>query len=364
MTDPHTFRPDWVSPPGETIEDLLEERGWTQAEFAERIGFTRKHVNDLVKGRASITPDTGSRLATVFGGPVQFWLTREAQYQAALERRRTIEAHRADAGWLSELPLAWMAKQGWLRRPRDKGEQVEECLSFFGVASVASWRDRYAQPLAAFRASDKVDKKIGAVAAWLREAERAATALRCAPYDKAAFRDALPALRGLTVEPDPAVFVPRLQEACARVGVAVVFVPAPPGCPVHGATRWLATDKALLALSLRYKSNDQLWFSFFHEACHILKHARKQQFIEGLDGLDVELEDEANRFAGDLLIPPAAARVLATLRSAADVEALAARIGVAPGILVGRMQKEGWIPYSHLNGLKVRYTWATEEADG
>lgn len=358
MIDEPTFRPDWLSPPGDTIEDLLDERGWTQADLSERTGFTRKHVNDLVKARASITPDAASRLSAVLGAPVEFWLTREAQYQAALEQRRSLEAHRAAADWLSELPLAWMVKQGWIKRLRDKGEQVKHCLSFFGVASVAGWRSVYAQPLAAFRSSESANMKVGAVATWLRAAERAATSLRCAPYDKSAFRDALPALRRMTLETDPAVFVPRLQQVCAQVGVAVVFVPAPPGCPAHGVARWLTPEKALLALSLRYKSNDQLWFSFFHEACHILKHARKQQFIEGLDGLDPALEDEANRFAADLLIPPVDVGLLSTLRSAAEVEAHAARLGVAPGVLVGRMQKEGWIPYSHLNGLKVRYTWA------
>jgi hypothetical protein len=143
--------------------------------------------------------------------------------------------------------------------------------------------------------------------------------------------------------------------------VAVVFAPAPPGCPVHGVTRWLTPDKALLALSLRYKTNDQLWFSFFHEACHILEHSRKLLSIEGLEGLDPVLEAEANRFARDFLIPPAQAWSRSTLRTEAEVVAAADRIGVAPGILVGRMQHEKWLPYSHLNALKVRYAWTEEE---
>jgi HTH-type transcriptional regulator/antitoxin HigA len=364
MTEPRTFTPDWISPPGETIEDLLDERGWTQAEFAARVGFTRKHVNDLVKGRASITADTASRLSASLGSSVEFWLAREAQYQAALERRRQLEALKAQSEWLKELPLSWMVKQGWVHRPTHSGERVLECLRFFGVASVETWREQYAQPLAAYRASEKFEKKVGAVAAWLRRAERQATDISSAPYDKVAFRKALPVLRSLTLEPDPGVFVPRLQEICAGFGVAVVLVPAPPGCPVYGVTRWLTPEKAMLALSLRYKTNDQLWFSFFHEACHVLKHARKHSFIEGLDGLDSALEEEANRFAGDLLIPPEEAPLLATLRTEAQVEAMADRLGIAPGILVGRMQKEEWIEWrSYLNSLKVRYRWVSEDQD-
>jgi len=141
----------------------------------------------------------------------------------------------------------------------------------------------------------------------------------------------------------------------------VVFVPAPPGCPVHGATRWLGPDKAVLALTLRHKTNDQLWFSFFHEAAHLLKHGKKLLVIEGIAGLDPNLEREADRFAADLLIPPADLGVLATLRSHTEVEQMASQLGVAPGILVGRMQKEGWLRWDYLNALKVRYTWAAPE---
>ncbi len=45
MADTSTFEPDWVSPPGDTIADALEELGMSQAELAQRTGFTRKHVN-------------------------------------------------------------------------------------------------------------------------------------------------------------------------------------------------------------------------------------------------------------------------------------------------------------------------------
>lgn len=357
MIESADFTPGWVSPPGDTIADLLEERGWDQAEFALRTDFSRKHVNELVLGKAPLSPDAAERLSRVLGSTSQFWLTREAHYRAALERSRNIQVQRANAAWLLELPLAWMRKQKWLRCFSDKGEQVLEALSFFGVASVEAWRAQYEQPFAAFRASDKFEKKLGAVAAWLRQAERQATELRCAPYNRENFRAILKELRELTREPNPQVFVPKLRELCASAGVAVVFVPAPPGCPVSGMTRWLSADRPLLALSLRYKVNDQLWFTVFHEACHVLQHARKQMFIEGLEGLESALEEEANRFAADLLIPRSEVPSLERLRTKREVEAKAHELGVAPGIIVGRMQKEKWIPYSHFNDLKIRYEW-------
>jgi HTH-type transcriptional regulator/antitoxin HigA len=356
------FAPDWISPPGDTIADRLEELGWKQTELAARTGFTPKHISELISGKASITAPTAELLSRVLGGSIDFWLAREAKYQAALERQRVRDALAIEASWLDELPLAEMVKRGQVKRYGHRGDQVRACLSYFGVGSVAAWRAHWAGPLAAFRASSKFEKKGGAVAAWLREGERAAEGKEAAPFDKAAFKAALSELRALTNEQLPDVFLPRLLRRCAAHGVVVVLVPAPTGCPISGATRWLTSDRALLQLSLRHKTNDHLWFTFFHEAAHLLLHGKRMQFIEGLDGLDAELEREADAFARDLLIPPAAAARLAALApfSQVAVERFADQVGIAPGIVVGRLQHDGLLPSSHLNGLKVRYEWAGE----
>lgn len=82
------FAPDWVSPPGDTIADVLEDRGWTQAELARRLGYTEKHVSQLINGKAAITEDTASRLERVLGSAAGFWLRREATYRERLERQQ------------------------------------------------------------------------------------------------------------------------------------------------------------------------------------------------------------------------------------------------------------------------------------
>ncbi len=351
------FQPDWVSPPGDTIADLLEEKGWTQAEFAQRCGYTTKHVSLLINGKASITEDTALKLERVLGGSARFWLVREAQYRETIARQNEFRALKAQAGWLKQLPLADMIKFGWVRKFTHKGQQVAECLQFFGVSSVDVWRRRYAEPLAAFKASSKFEKDGAAVSAWLRYGERRASEIECREFDKDVFKATLQELRSLTREADPKVFVPRLVERCAAVGVAVVIARAPKGCPVSGATRWLSPDKALLMLSLRHKTNDHLWFAFFHEAGHLLLHGKRMVFLE-TNGLDDEHEREADKFASDLLIPPQYAKQLPFIgRTYASVRQFAEAIGVAPAIVVGRMQKEGYLPWNMLNKCKVRYQW-------
>lgn len=361
------FAPDWVAVPGESIADLLEERGWTQADLATRTNFTTKHVNLLLKGNAPITEETALRLERVLGSTARFWLNLEAQYREHLARQEALKALAEHTDWLKELPLSDMVKFGWVKKVSSKAQQVFECLRYFGVADVAAWRAQYEQPVAAYRASAKLIREPAAVSAWLRRGERAAEDMRLGEYDRAAFEATLQQIRVLTAEFDPKVFTPKLIDLCARIGIAVVLEPAPKGCPVSGATKWLSANKALIMLSLRGKTDDKLWFSFFHEAGHLLKHGKRMTFLDtlGEDGLNPQEEKEADAFARDLLIPPADYKALLahSLISEQKIRSFAKQINVAPGIVLGRLQYDGHIGWQQLNRLKVSYSWGHEAAE-
>jgi HTH-type transcriptional regulator / antitoxin HigA len=195
----------------------------------------------------------------------------------------------------------------------------------------------------------------------LRQGERLASAARCGDYNKAGFEAALKDVRTLTRQSSPAKFFPELQRLCAATGVAVVVAPAPDGCPVSGATKWLAPNKALIMLSLRGKADDKLWFTFFHEAGHLLKHGKSLTFLDilGVAGLDAGEEAEADAFARDFLISPSAwaTFVAAGVFSAARIQAFAKAQGVSPGIVVGRLQFDRHLSYASMNLLKVKYAW-------
>lgn len=358
------FAPDWIVTPGDTIADMLEERGWTQAELAKRTGYTTKHINQLLKGDAAITQETAGKLEKVLGGSVRFWTSLESQYREQLARKGEYAVLGKHFAWLKELPLADMIRFGWVPKVADKALQVRECLKFFAVSDVAAWRETYRKPVAAYRAAPKLKHVGPSVAAWLREGERRAGEIRCEDFDKGAFGVALSKVRALTREPNPANFLPSLQAQCARGGVAVVVAPAPKGCPVSGATKWLATNKALILLSVRGKSDDKLWFTFFHEAGHLLKHGKSLTFLDilGEAGLDGKEEDEADAFAREYLLPAGSysAFVGHGRFDTAAVTTFASSQGVSPGIVVGRLQYEKHLPYTLLNALKVRYTWGHE----
>jgi HTH-type transcriptional regulator/antitoxin HigA len=359
-----SFAPDWIVTPGDTIADLVEERGWTKAELAQRTGFTAKHINQLLKGAASITQDTALKLEKVLGSTARFWLGLEAQYREQLARKDDVYALEADIGWLKELPLRDMLRFGWVQKIDNKALQVQECLKYFAVSSVQAWRAQYQKPVAAYRATSKLIKTPAAVSTWLRQGERIADGIRCAAFDKERFTAALHNIRALTRETAPSQFMPLLTQLCAQAGVALVIAPAPAGCPVSGATKWLSPDKALIILSVRGKTDDKLWFTFFHEAAHLLKHGKSLTFLDilGEDGLNPIEEAEADSFARDFLLPARDYRLfVSTSRfNNQTVTQFAQTQGVSAGIVVGRLQFEGLLPFTHLNGLKATYEWAHE----
>ena len=138
--------------------------------------------------------------------------------------------------------------------------------------------------------------------------------------------------------------------------MAFCLVPELKGAPVSGVTRWLSPDKALLQLGLRFHSDDQFWFSFFHEAGHLLRHGKQLVFLEDGEG-DERVEAEADAFARHFLIPREHEDGLQGLRTEAEIRAFAGRLGIAPGIIVGRLQHDGLLPHRFGHRIKRRWAW-------
>lgn len=350
------FVPDYAIPPGETLFDTIEALGMSQAELSERTGRPKKTINEIIKGKAPITPDTALQLERVLGVSAAFWNNLEKNYRETLARLSEQERLQEQIAWLSELPVKALVKFGWIRPFKEKVHQLQELLNYFGVASPDCWREMWLGAQVAYRTSQAFESDPGAVSAWLRKGELVARDIVCKPYDESAFRAALKTIRSITVKP-PEEFQLEVVRLCADVGVTVAFVPELPKMRASGATWWLTPTKAIILLSLRYKSDDHLWFSFFHEAGHILLHGKKEVFIE--DNHSSDKEDEANHFASEFLIPTSKFKTFTTSArlSKEAVRAFAAELGIASGIVVGRLQHDGFLPVTHCNDLKTRLVW-------
>ena len=360
MTGDLTYRygEDTPLPPGETIKEILLERGIPQRDLATRMGKSEKFVSQLLNGKVSLTHATAMDLERVLGVPAPFWSTAEARYRVAQTRLQDRERTEKYAAWARSFPLEEMEANGWIARERTLQEQAESLLGFFGVSSIEAYKTHWgSERRLTARMSTAYPARAPAIAAWLRAGEREVERRKTAPFNAATFHQALTDLRAVTRLPLHE-WQPLIESQYAKAGVAVVFVPDLPKTRCHAMSWWVTRSRAIIQLGLRQKTGDQLWFSLYHEAGHLLLDDPGRVGINDLDGSRTS-EERADRIASDLLVPPDSYRsFIANGRpSKAAVEAYAEQIGIAPGIVVGRLQHDGIIPFKWMNDLKVRMEW-------
>lgn len=318
----------------------LHNRRLSQAQLALRTGLSTKTINQIVQGLAPLTPDTALRLERTLGTPSHMWNRLEALHQDHEVRKRSRENLKQSTGWLREFPISELVSLGILTASGSY-ERVEQLLAFFQVADVDAYRRVWSEPIAAgFRRAQHLTISRPATAVWLRLAEIDADQLAVSEYEPAAFAAVLPALRELTKEKDDTTALRHAQERCAEAGVAVAYVPEISGSRVCGAARWTVSDRPMIALSGRYRYADIFWFSFFHEAAHLLLHPKRAMYVhvDNADGDNADgLEDEADRFAARHLVRPSVAKQLAPGMPLDAIRKLADEGGVDVGIIAGHV---------------------------
>jgi len=358
----HPYQPDYAPPPGKMLEEFIDARDLSARELARRCGRSAKLVVEILAGKAPIEPETAMQLERVLGMDASVWLNMEAAYRLHLARAEEAKAFEAVRDLVRRYPIAELAQRGFIRSTSTEPDRAGELLRFFGAGSFAALQDRYSELRAvSFRHSPAFESEPEPLLAWLRVGEIQAEAISTAPFERAAFMEALKRIRTLTVK-DPKDFEARMRADCAQAGVAFLLVPPFSGLRLSGIARWLVPRKAIIQQTLRHKSNDHFWFTFFHEAAHLLLHSRKSLFIDGeqLSG-DAKEEEEANYWAANFLAPQHELErfISKAAFSMSDVVAFAETLGIAPGIIVGQLQKREVIPWkTGLNKLKVPFEWA------
>jgi HTH-type transcriptional regulator/antitoxin HigA len=356
--------------PGEIVSEYIEFHGWTQRDLARRTGLAPKTISEICNGKAPVMPATALALEKVLRRPAHFWLNLQRQYDEAEARSRELRRSALWTDWARKFPLKDMKRLRFLV-PEGRSD-ADVLLRFLGVSSPESWDAVWRAANVAYRQTRKFEQSAEAISAWVRETELQAEQMETAPFDEARLRSSMGELRRLTREKADNILEP-VQAICAGFGVAVVLVPELPHCGISGSAEWLSDRKALIGLTLRYKTDDQLWFTFFHELAHIILHRKKRAFIvdNAVDDLsdrviDPEMqgyEAEANQFAADTLIPPGALSEFLRARTFTNesIYDFAEKIGVGPGILVGRLQHDGLLKVFQGNAFKQNLNWTFGE---
>ncbi|MBI2120176.1 MAG: HigA family addiction module antidote protein [Parcubacteria group bacterium] len=344
----------WVSPtaihPGEFLEETLEEYSLSQAELSERIGISKKVINEIVKGKNPITSSTAYKLSKVFPISPDYWINLQKSYEADKARieetaRLTIEGENFLPRFketYKELSLIGCAS-GLKWTQKTFGEITSELQKFFGVDSLAYVEHKTMQ--FAFRKYERDNLNPYTLAAWLRIGKNKAQKVETAPFSEDKLKAMLQELRSLSLK-EPEEYLPKIEKLLAVCGVAAAYAPKMKNTHVQGACSWVAKDKVLLMLNTSKRNEGNFWFNLFHELGHVLLHSKKEVFVDMEHATTSDIEKEADTFAQKWLIPDfknTHNKFIQRMTSGSlekAVEETAKEEGISTAILAGRLTNE------------------------
>lgn len=352
---------DLAIPPGEYLQEVLDELGMTQRDLARRMGRPAQAINEIAKGNKELTPETALELEQVTGVPAHIWSGLESDYRLTLARTRQDQAIEEETALVRNFPYKELAALRRVRPTRVLADRVKELRQFFGVASLRQALDlsSYAP---AWRKSQHVENWTGSLTAWLRTAELSARAADISPFDAHLLEQSISTLRTLSRQ-EPNVFLSTLKQSLANCGVALIIQPHFPKTGANGASFWLKSGQAefaVVVVTLRGKWADIFWFTLFHEIGHLLKHGRQLILENGQsDEVSLKREAEADQFAQETLIPLSSWKSFVGKRdfSSVAIANFANQIGIAPGIVTGRLTHDKLLPPNR-HDHRVQYVWA------
>jgi HTH-type transcriptional regulator/antitoxin HigA len=347
----YTYDPDYAVAPGNLVQEYVDLWSMTQKDFATRLELSVESLNRILGGTQPVTRRTAEKLELVTRIAADTWMAMEERFQERHQKADRARQAEADAAWLKTMPLTQLIRLHAVKKCTDKTEQLREVLKFFQVGGVTAWSDVWTAPAVAARSSKCFESNPMATACWIQLGINAAQSVECEQYSRRVFAAAVRRIRTLTVR-TPKEFVPELKRLCQGAGVALVFVPEIQGVHWNGATKWLSPSKAVIVMNNRGRFEDRFWFSFFHEAAHVLRDSKKELFI-GDDGATDAREVKADEFAAEVLIPRKWDSMVKAVTSRRQVIEIASRLAVSPGIVAGRYEhlKKDYKTYSSLKRL-------------
>lgn len=344
------YNPDLAIHPGLTLKEELDFLGLTQVELAQRSGLNTTHISQIINEVDSITPETAIKFELALGVSADFWNNLQKNYDLAIAR---IEAEKKILAEVSEAKkfncYNELADLGYVEKTRDWAIKTKNLLKHFAINSFSLLPD--VEQVAFRQASGSFDNL--SLAAWLRCGALEAKKIEVAQFSKSKIKEALPEFKKLTMLPDG--FGNKLQDLCASVGIALVFVPYFKNTKVNGASRWIG-GKAVIQLNTKGSYSDIFWFTFFHEIGHILLHGIKDQFID-YTGMDKdEKEREADEFASETLIPQREYDKLLSMvvLNATRIDSFAHLNGIGKSIVYGRLAHDKVVSWKTIGRLRQK----------
>ena len=354
---------DLVIHPGETIFDLLEDRGITQKELAQRIGVSEAFLSDVIHGKKDISKGLAKGLEYAFGVPGSFWLNLQANYDAELlslqEEDSVQKEEKTVLATLHEV-VDYLKKHAAIPDGLTQEKTVIYLRKVLHVSSLMNLR--FLVPTGAFRMSEKAPVNPDILGAWLCLCKvRISEDTIDARFQDARTDKLVSDLKSVMLT-NPRNLQKRLKDVFAEYGIDFSIVQNFRGAPVHGYIARKEDGIYQMVLTLRGAYADIFWFSLFHELGHIVNGdvSKAGTFIDAQYSRDEKKETAADLFASRALLKQEKYENFLKRGdySYASIKAFSQTQDVPPYIVIGRLQKEGIIPWTYYQRYKLRYKWA------
>jgi HTH-type transcriptional regulator / antitoxin HigA len=357
-----TAKTNYAVPPGSYLKEWLDDEGITQEVAAQRLGVSRKTINQIVRG-GNVSPDHAARLGRISPISADVWVRIQAQYDADRERLRQESSLGAQVDRISTHVRKFLKEHGYVKSDaRNPGKLSDEFLRFHGVATWEAFDECSLDPVKsdfalAFRTETrKASLEPTSLVTWLRACELAPEmdGLDELTYSEQMLRESLSALRARTANPDSQM-ISDLARMLRQSGVVLTAHEAPTAFPLHGVTRWI-NGIPVIHQTLRQRRDGFIVFTLFHELGHVLNDAPGETHLDDVEanGKRSSSEKAADEFAWEVLLPGDARARIRGLESDREIRAAAHELEVSPGLLVFQLHRTRALDRRYGNNLTVR----------
>lgn len=343
--------PARATSPGRILQRELDSRGWTQKDLAEITNRPAQAINEIIRGTKQITPETARELAAALGTSAEFWTSLEANYRLHLAKKKQKEEDIERRSRLYTLaPISELIKRGWIKSTESLDELEKSVCELLGISS----SQETPQIAVNFRQSQILAPEDNATIVWCKRVEQVVSQQKVGDFNLEKLKEAIPELLEYAAIGEGIKHVPSFL---LNLGVHFAIVPHLKKTYLDGAAFYFK-GRPVIALTLRHNRIDNFWFTLLHELGHIVA-GHQGVYLDNLEQLEENREEkEANELASQWLIEEEKFHSFIAQTqpkfSAQAITNFAQDQHRHPGIILGRLQREGLVPYKNLRRFLVK----------
>lgn len=352
---------DLIIHPGDTINEILEDREMSQKELAIRTGVTDKHISTIVNGVKPISVAFAKKLEYALGIEAEFWINLQANYDRELyefEEVNNISVEELSVlKKLREILIYW-GELGWVDNQINSDFKVLELRKIMGISNLTDIPElTYSASFRAQKSCKNLDSYV--LFAWQRMCELLTDDIPISEVlDIEKLKAKIPEIKSLMFE-EPKAMQKEIVSIFAECGIAFKIVRHFKGAPVQGFIKHTENGRLILCMTIRNSFADIFWFTLFHEIAHVIHGDAKVRFFD-FESVSNEVEVRADKFASNTLIRLAEYNEFLEKKdySLDSIKAFSEKNEVKTYIVIGRLMKDGVISWGSYNDERLKYKWA------